>query len=29
VKNGYAKQAVKHIKKTYEELLDKGEWKNE
>lgn len=29
VKNGYAKHAVKHIRKTYETLLDKGEWKNE
>ena len=29
VKNGYAKQAVKHIQKTYEELLEKGEWKIE
>lgn len=29
VKNGYAKQAVKHIQKTYDELLEKGEWKIE
>lgn len=29
VKNGYAKQAVKNIKQTYDELVATGEWKEE
>lgn len=27
IKNGYAKAAVKHIRKTYDELIEKGAWK--